>query len=203
MSNHSYCSNNHIEGKSRPLLSKFRGQVTELLRTYEVPASNLDFYFADQVTLWFYQYPQAKLWEIAWHKLTTTTFFYIIFLSTVHYIIVSELKFRSRYGDKAVGWKSRNPFSSLKLSEGLCKLSNVLFNWDLYSGLKRPARESDHSIHLVPSFNKWSNTSNPPYTYMTFVMFTGLLKLSLINKNKPWGEKKYDRDCRVHISMAP
>ena len=39
-----------MEGKFHPLLSKFRGQVTELLRIYEVPGSNLDFYFADQVT---------------------------------------------------------------------------------------------------------------------------------------------------------
>jgi len=64
MSNHSYCSNNHIEVKFHPLLSKFRGQVTELLRIYEVPASNLNFYFADQATLRFYQYPQVKLWEM-------------------------------------------------------------------------------------------------------------------------------------------
>ena len=102
----------------------------------------------------------------------------------ISYIIVSELGLRSRYGDKTVGWKSRNSFSSLKVSEGLCKLSNVLFTWDLYSGLKRPAHESDHSIHLVPSFVKWSNTSSPPYAFMTFVTYTGPLKLSLINKSK-------------------
>jgi hypothetical protein len=139
---------------------------------------------------------------MACYKHTTTTLFHIIILFALHISSFRKLELRSRYGDKAVGWKNKNSFSSLKRSERLCDLSNVLFNWDLYSGPKRTARESDHPLHLVPSFNKWSNTSNPPYPFMTFVMYTGLLKLSLRIKNKSW-EKIYDHDGKVHISMAP
>ena len=171
------------KGEFLPLLSKFRGQVTELLRINEVPGSYLDFYFADKLLCDFICTPKQNSgkWPFTNVPRRHLPYNYPIYCS---YIIISELELRERYIDKAVGWESRKSFSSLKISEGICKLSNIPFNWDLYAGLKRPAHESDHSIHLVLSFNKWSNTSNPPYAFMTFVMYTGLLKLSLINKNK-------------------
>jgi hypothetical protein len=179
MSNHCFCSNDHIKGPFLTLLSNL-----ELI----IPRHQISWSSSRPMSyLWghgfksrlLYSWPSySEIWSVppgkmpgyGLSKIYHDSIFPHTFYINCSCIILSETGIALSVWWLSYGCKRKKSSSSLKRSDCLCRLSNFLFNGKSFLGSTAAGTWIwQLFLHLVPSLNKWSYTSNPPYAFMTII----------------------------------